>query len=464
MTASDRSDRTAAADALCVAAFEKTGAPDTGRRRWSPSGGTGAASSRRLRPRRGAGPRRGRRRSARRPRTIWYPLWDSGARLDHSVRTLPEMVAAADADLKVALGLLDVRHLAGDPNLTLRLRTHVLTALAPRRPRPAARRCSELVRSRHELLGELAHALGARPEGGRGRAARRDRAQGAGRHLAGRRAPRRPRALPAGAARRPRRAARRSPAAPRDRVAPESGATSPPGSASPDERGRPGARPRAGPPDHPPLAARPGAGSTPCWPGRPRVAGRARPHLTPIAPGRRALARARSCSTRGRRPGRGPAAAAARRGRGGRARRRARRRRPRPGWSATARRCPDPWPTEARDAARPAARRRAAAARRLGDARGDRCAGADPAGVGAGPAAAARLARSTASPSTGTSSRPASRPSALIRHVARPDVLMVAALLHDIGKGGLTEHSVAGEPIARAIATADGLRRAPRST
>ncbi len=33
---------------------------------------------------------------------------------------------------------------------------------------------------------------------------------------------------------------------------------------------------------------------------------------------------------------------------------------------------------------------------------------------------------------------------------------MVAALLHDIGKGGLTEHSVAGEPIARAVATRMG--------
>ena len=46
--------------------------------------------------------------------------------------------------------------------------------------------------------------------------------------------------------------------------------------------------------------------------------------------------------------------------------------------------------------------------------------------------------------------------SALIRHVGRPDVLMVAALLHDIGKGELTEHSVAGEPIARTIATRMG--------
>jgi [protein-PII] uridylyltransferase len=46
--------------------------------------------------------------------------------------------------------------------------------------------------------------------------------------------------------------------------------------------------------------------------------------------------------------------------------------------------------------------------------------------------------------------------SALIRDVARPDVLMTAALLHDIGKGGLTEHSVAGEPLARAIAVRMG--------
>src|SRR4029077_7074142 len=44
----------------------------------------------------------------------------------------------------------------------------------------------------------------------------------------------------------------------------------------------------------------------------------------------------------------------------------------------------------------------------------------------------------------------------LIRQVSRPDVLLVAALLHDIGKGGLTEHSIAGEPLAREIATRMG--------
>jgi [protein-PII] uridylyltransferase len=42
--------------------------------------------------------------------------------------------------------------------------------------------------------------------------------------------------------------------------------------------------------------------------------------------------------------------------------------------------------------------------------------------------------------------------SRLIRRVARPDLLMVGALLHDIGKGGTAEHSEAGAPIARDVA------------
>ena len=87
---------------------------------------------------------------------VWYPLWDSGARLDHSVRTFPEMLAASDQDLKVALGLLDIRHLAGDTNLTLRLRTTMLTGWR-RQAKERLPALQQLVRSRHELLGELAH-------------------------------------------------------------------------------------------------------------------------------------------------------------------------------------------------------------------------------------------------------------------------------------------------------------------
>lgn len=49
---------------------------------------------------------------------IWYPIWDSGVGLDHSVRTPDQAVTAADADLRAMLGLLDLRHVAGDAALT----------------------------------------------------------------------------------------------------------------------------------------------------------------------------------------------------------------------------------------------------------------------------------------------------------------------------------------------------------
>ena len=41
--------------------------------------------------------------------TLWYPLWDAGAKIDHSVRAVSEVTSAAHADPRVALGLLDVR-------------------------------------------------------------------------------------------------------------------------------------------------------------------------------------------------------------------------------------------------------------------------------------------------------------------------------------------------------------------
>jgi [protein-PII] uridylyltransferase len=156
VTAADRTRRTAEADALCAHAYADAGGPDSGAALIAVGGyGRGELA----------------------PYSdwdvvlvhdegvdvgdtavkLWYPLWDSGAKVDHAVRSLPEMVAAADADVRVALGLLDLRHLAGDPNLTLRLRTtmlahwrkHAVTSL------PALK---ELTVARHELLGELAHA------------------------------------------------------------------------------------------------------------------------------------------------------------------------------------------------------------------------------------------------------------------------------------------------------------------
>ena len=89
--------------------------------------------------------------------TLWYPLWDAGARVDHSVRAVAEVTAAAHADPRVALGLLDVRHLAGDPHLSLRLRTEVLAHWR----RDAAHHLPllrEVVERRVATVGELAHA------------------------------------------------------------------------------------------------------------------------------------------------------------------------------------------------------------------------------------------------------------------------------------------------------------------
>ncbi|GLY04884.1 MULTISPECIES: [protein-PII] uridylyltransferase [Actinoplanes] len=52
---------------------------------------------------------------------LWYPIWDARLGLDHSVRTVPEALSVAHDDVKVALGLLDARHLAGDPALSAEL-------------------------------------------------------------------------------------------------------------------------------------------------------------------------------------------------------------------------------------------------------------------------------------------------------------------------------------------------------
>jgi [protein-PII] uridylyltransferase len=45
---------------------------------------------------------------------IWYPVWDEGVHLDHSVRRPSEVLNAAAADVRVALGLLDARLVWGD--------------------------------------------------------------------------------------------------------------------------------------------------------------------------------------------------------------------------------------------------------------------------------------------------------------------------------------------------------------
>ncbi|MFE9428432.1 [protein-PII] uridylyltransferase [Kitasatospora sp. NPDC006697] len=89
---------------------------------------------------------------------IWYPVWDSGVALDHSVRRPAEAREVAAADLKAQLGLLDARHLAGDAELTGRLRSEVLADWRARAPErlPELR---ELGQARAERHGELSFLL-----------------------------------------------------------------------------------------------------------------------------------------------------------------------------------------------------------------------------------------------------------------------------------------------------------------
>src|SRR4029079_17172048 len=52
---------------------------------------------------------------------VWYPIWDAGARLGHSVRTVDEALSLARHDLDTATASLSARHLAGDEALSAKL-------------------------------------------------------------------------------------------------------------------------------------------------------------------------------------------------------------------------------------------------------------------------------------------------------------------------------------------------------
>jgi [protein-PII] uridylyltransferase len=98
---------------------------------------------------------------------LWYPIWDQGLKLGHAVRTVGEAIKLADGDLDTATALLDCRHIAGDLNLT-----GTLQAKALERWRRRARRwLGELaasVRQRHERAGEVAFLLEPDLKEGRG--------------------------------------------------------------------------------------------------------------------------------------------------------------------------------------------------------------------------------------------------------------------------------------------------------
>ncbi|MEI2765788.1 MAG: [protein-PII] uridylyltransferase [Dermatophilaceae bacterium] len=89
---------------------------------------------------------------------IWYPLWDGGVKIDHSVRTVAQCRQVAGNDLTAAVGLLDIAHLAGDPEVVAAAQSTVAHDWRAN----ARKRLPQLVdavTARHERMGDAAHLI-----------------------------------------------------------------------------------------------------------------------------------------------------------------------------------------------------------------------------------------------------------------------------------------------------------------
>jgi len=98
---------------------------------------------------------------------IWYPIWDNGLKLGHAVRTPKETLSLASADLDTATTLLQIRHLAGDAALTADVEERAL-AQWRKRPKKWLTELGAGVAARHAQWGEVAFLLEPDLKEGRG--------------------------------------------------------------------------------------------------------------------------------------------------------------------------------------------------------------------------------------------------------------------------------------------------------
>ena len=89
---------------------------------------------------------------------ILYPLWDKNVKVDHSVRTRSEMRTAAESDLKVVMGLLDIRLVCGSADLVAAVQVDALDLWRKNSKRNLAL-LRESMDERHKRVGELAYLL-----------------------------------------------------------------------------------------------------------------------------------------------------------------------------------------------------------------------------------------------------------------------------------------------------------------
>jgi [protein-PII] uridylyltransferase len=89
---------------------------------------------------------------------VLYPLWDKSFKVDHSVRTRAQTRESASADLKVALGLLDIRLICGDADLVAAVQHDALDEWRSNSRERLPQLRSSLI-ERHKRAGDLAYLL-----------------------------------------------------------------------------------------------------------------------------------------------------------------------------------------------------------------------------------------------------------------------------------------------------------------
>lgn len=98
---------------------------------------------------------------------IWYPIWDAGLKVGHSVRTLRDTLSLASEDLNTATALLSARHLSGNPALSAALAERAKAGWR-RNGRKWIGILAKSVRDRHTREDEVAFTLEPDLKEGRG--------------------------------------------------------------------------------------------------------------------------------------------------------------------------------------------------------------------------------------------------------------------------------------------------------
>lgn len=89
---------------------------------------------------------------------VLYPLWDKSFKVDHSVRTRAQTRESASADLRVALGLLDIRLICGEADLVAAVQHDAIDDWR-NNSRQRLPHLRSSLSERHKRAGDLAYLL-----------------------------------------------------------------------------------------------------------------------------------------------------------------------------------------------------------------------------------------------------------------------------------------------------------------